>query len=93
MSNTIWLVILCIPTLFALFWAHYRLRSHRTNTRVITGGVLLVIGLLFGWTMTRMYVPVDGLQRALIFISSVGVVHVPAAFILQLKRWQRKDAG
>ena len=92
MSNTIWLLILCIPALLAVFWVHYRLRTHQSGTRWTTGGILLGIGLLFGWVMAFIYTPSQGTTQLLVFLSSFGLVHVPAAFILQLKHWQRRES-
>ena len=85
------LLILCVATVFAMFWVHYRLRTHKTSTRVWTGGILFVMGLAFGWAMAYVYAEASGLQQLLIFISSVGLVHVPAAVILQLKHWQHSE--
>ena len=89
--TSIGLLLLCIPTLFAVFWAHWRLREHARNTRVVTGLVLWIIGAGFGWVMATVYTQGQGLNQLLIFISSLGLAHVPAAFILQLKHWQHRS--
>jgi hypothetical protein len=47
-----------------------------------------VLGLAFGWVMAFVYTESQGLEQVLIFISSFGIAHVPAAFILQLKHWR-----
>jgi hypothetical protein len=47
-----------------------------------------VLGIAFGWVMAFVYTENQGLEQALIFITSFGMAHVPAAFILQLKHWR-----
>ncbi len=86
--NTLFLFLSCIPALFAAVWAHHRLNAHSSGTRLITRGFLIVVGLAFGCVMAFLYTESQGLEQALIFVGSFGMVHVPAAFILQLKRWR-----
>ena len=86
--NSLVLFLLCLPALFAAVWAHYRLSAHSPGTRWITSGVLVVVGLAFGWVMASVYAENQGLEKVLIFIISFGMAHVPAAFILQLKHWR-----
>ncbi|SDW50364.1 MULTISPECIES: hypothetical protein [Nitrosomonas] len=86
--NTLFLFLLCLPTLFAAVWAHHRISTHSSSTRWITRGFLIVLGLAFGWAMAFVYTESQGLEQALIFISSFGMAHVPAAFVLQLKHWR-----
>jgi drug/metabolite transporter superfamily protein YnfA len=85
MANTIWLFILTALTLLAAAWAHYRLTAHSPNTRWITSAILLITGAAFGWVMAFVYPRASNLETALIFLSAFGLVHVPAAFIMQLK--------
>ena len=92
MASHFWLFILCIPTLIAVLWVHYRLRTHKPGTRLVAGAVLITMGLAFGWAMAFVYTQSQGLARLLVFLSSFGLVHVPAAFILQLKHWQRSES-
>jgi hypothetical protein len=89
MANIIWLLILTTFTLLAAAWAHYRLNEHAPNTRWITRSILLITGAAFGWVMAFVYAEASGLETALIFLSSLGLVHVPAAFILQIKHLKR----
>jgi hypothetical protein len=91
--NTLFLFLLCLPALFAAVWAHLRLNTHSSGTRLITRGFLIVIGLAFGWVMAFLYTESQGLEQVLIFVGSFGLVHVPAAFILQLKRWRGSESG
>ncbi|SER71936.1 hypothetical protein SAMN05421690_10595 [Nitrosomonas sp. Nm51] len=92
MINTLFLFLVCLPALFAVVWAHHRISAHSRSTRWITRGFLIVAGLAFGWVMAFVYTENQGLEQALIFISSFGVVHVPAAFILQLKHWRGNES-
>jgi len=90
--NSLFLFLLCLPALFAAVWAHYRLSAHSPSTRWITSGVLVVVGLAFGWVMASVYTENQGLEKVLIFTISFGMAHVPAAFILQLKHWRGSES-
>lgn len=50
----------------------------------VTRGVLLAVGLAGGWVSAVLY-GTDGLTRVLAFVSGLGAVHIPAAFILMIK--------
>ncbi len=88
MLNTILLLILCILSLFAVVWAHYRLNTHAASTRLVTRSVLIVVAAAFGWVMAFVYTASQGLTQVLIFLSAFGIVHLPAACVLQLKHWR-----
>tara|TARA_R100001039_G_scaffold29928_1_gene21598 strand:+ start:450 stop:698 length:249 start_codon:yes stop_codon:yes gene_type:complete len=72
----------------AAAWAHYRLSSHTAKTRRLARLALVVIGGAFAWVMAFVYTGAQGLAQVLIFISAFGLVHVPAACVLQLKHWR-----
>jgi membrane glycosyltransferase len=81
------MILLTLCTLVAAVYAQYRLPFH-TTTRGhlwISRTVLLVLGLLFGWVMSQRYA-VEGFLQLLVFLSAFGIVHVPAAAILFIKR-------
>jgi uncharacterized membrane protein YfcA len=87
------LFLLAVVTLAAAVYAQYRLPCH-TAVRWhwwVSRTILVVLGLLFGWVTSSRY-PVEGLTQLLVFLSAFGVVHVPAAAILFIKRkrgeWQ-----
>lgn len=82
---TLFLFLLCLPTLFAAVWAHHRINTHSSGTRWVTRVFLIILGIAFGWVMAFVYTKSQGLEQILIFISSFGIAHVPAAFVLQLK--------
>ncbi|WP_177166582.1 hypothetical protein [Nitrosomonas sp. Nm51] len=49
-------------------------------------------GFVFGWVMAFTYTENQDLKKILIFISSFGMVHAPAAFVLQLKHWRGNES-
>jgi hypothetical protein len=49
-------------------------------------GILIAVGIAFGYVTTSFYVQADGIRGLLAFLGGFGLVHVPAAFILFLKR-------
>lgn len=81
------LLVITLVALAAASYAQYRLAFH-TATRVhlwVTRLLLLGLGIVFGWVTSQRY-PVQGVNEALLFLSAFGVVHVPAAAILFIKR-------
>lgn len=88
MMNIVALILLCIFSLLATGWAHYRLNSHAVNTRLLLRSVLIGIGAAFAWVMTFVYGESQGLEQLLVFVSAFGLVHLPAACVLQLKHWR-----
>lgn len=81
------LATIALATLAAAAYAQYRLPFHTTTKAHLWFSrlLLLILGLLFGWVTSNRY-PVEGFFRALVFLSAFGIVHVPAAFILFIKR-------
>lgn len=88
MLNIILLLILGIFSLLAVALAHYRLNDHVSGTRLLTRSVLILTGAAFGWVMAFVYTSARGLEQLLVFISAFGLVHLPAACVLQLKHWR-----
>ncbi len=93
MQTQLLLLLLSIVTLSAVAWTHYRLRTHSARTRRVVGATLLLAGVGFGGVMAFVYVPTTGLAPLLVFLSAFGLVHVPAACILQLKHWHGREQG
>jgi hypothetical protein len=85
MTNTIVLSVLFAATLLPMAWAHYRVSAYRAATRVLIRTLLLGVGAAFGAVVAFIYTQAQGLDQVLIFLSAVGLVHVPAAVIMQLK--------
>lgn len=69
-------------------YAHFRLAVHTATRRqaLIARLLLILVGLGFGWTAT-LWVPgpAPG-PKMLVFFTAFGLVHVPAAVILHIKR-------
>lgn len=80
--------LLTLLTLSAAVYAHVRLPNHTPNVRQLwlSRFILVAVGLAFGWSMNRSYYPDEGVLSLLVFASAFGLVHVPAAFILLIKR-------
>lgn len=72
----------------AVAYAHTRLGYHSINRRQewVTRVVLIVTGIAFGVTMAILYGFRFGIWPPLTFVAAFGLVHVPAAFILFIKR-------
>ncbi len=90
MQLTLMMILTCFTSAAAAY-AHKRLPSQtRTRkARYIGHGVLIGIGLAFGATVAGIYADsTTGPGLFLIFVSAVGMVHVPAAFILLIKQYQ-----
>lgn len=84
------MLLLTAVTTGTAAYAHYRIPYH---TKTALGRWFLhiflgVIGLAFAWVNSQRF-PVTGMWEVLVFLSSFGVVHIPAAGILFIKRQQR----
>lgn len=84
--------LLTIATLAAALYAHHRTPYHTPTpqSRWFVHIFLGLLGLAFGWVTSQLY-PVSGLMKVLIFLCSFGIVHVPAAAILFIKRQQKRQ--
>lgn len=80
-------LLLTIAALAAVVYTHYRLPFHSGTQKQLwmARGLLVVIGTAFGLVNVQIYAVAPALQ-VLVFLSAFGVVHVPAAFILFIKR-------
>ncbi|MFN2337682.1 MAG: hypothetical protein ABR544_01775 [Gammaproteobacteria bacterium] len=90
--NTAWLVLITAVTLAAAAYSQYRISFHtRGRGKILfTRSLLLVVGVVFGLVMATVYIEVDGYAQGLVFLSGFGLVHVPSAAILYLKRLRGK---
>lgn len=81
------MVGLMLVVLVAAVYAQYRLPFHSATRFQLwfSRTLLLTLGIVFGWVMSHGF-PVEGITRVLVFLSAFGVVHVPAAVILFIKR-------
>jgi hypothetical protein len=92
--NTAWLVLLTAVTLAAAAYAQYRIPFHtRGRGKILFArSLLLVLGVVFGLVMATVYAEAGGYAQGLVFLSGFGLVHVPSAVILYLKRLRGETA-
>src|SRR5690606_2573508 len=90
--HTILLLLLSGITLAAAAYTHYRLPFHTANARSrwFTHLLLIIVDLAFGWGNSQHYA-ISGVWELLIFLSSGGVIHIPAVVILFIKPQQKKQ--
>jgi len=81
------LTVLTIALLAAAGYAQWRIpRFEATRSGVmLTRGILVLVGVAFGF-VSAVYYASPVLPAPLVFLSAFGLVHVPAAVILALKR-------
>jgi len=74
----------------ATFYAQKRLYAQISNVgpRLFAHGMLLTVGLAFGWAMASVYTRSEEGGEILVFLYGFGIVHVPAAIVLWLKKQQ-----
>lgn len=85
------MLLLAFVTSAAAAYAHKRLPAQTLTrkARIIGHSVLIGIGIAFGATVANIYsASTSAPVLFLIFVSAFGMVHVPAAFILLIKRYQ-----
>lgn len=80
------LIVLALVGLAAAVYAHLNLAAFiATPSGIMTTRViLLVVGLAFGYAAAISYM--EGVPRWLAFIAGFGVVHIPPAVVLMIKR-------
>ncbi len=90
---TLYTLLFTLITLAAAVYAQWRMTFHTANARyaLIGRAMLLIVGVAFGITMAIVYAHTRNVPWLLAFLSGFGVVHVPAAAILFLKRQQAKS--
>jgi len=81
------LLSLTLLTLAAAAYAQHRLPFHSATRHQLwfSRSLLALLGVLFGWVMSHRFAAA-GFEGILVFLSAFGVVHVPAAAILFIKR-------
>lgn len=91
--TTLYALLFTLITLAAAAYAQWRIPFHTANAHhaLIGRVMLLIVGVLFGIVMASIYTHTQNLPWLLVFLSGFGVVHVPAAAILFLKRQRAKS--
>jgi hypothetical protein len=81
------LALLALALLVAAVYAQWRLpRFEATHSgTLLARGILILIGVAFGFVSAAYYAG-PRYPAALVFLSGFGLVHLPAAIILVLKR-------
>ena len=87
------MIMAVILALVLAGWVHYRLglQIASTGQRWAARAMLVVVGISFGWAMSQVYVDSHGLAAAWVFLTSFGMVHLPAAIILWLKKQRSRQ--
>lgn len=90
--SLVFTVVLTAAVLAAAAYAHVRLPFHSRDARqaLIARLLLLGVGTAFGAVTASVYGDMQGWRWVAAFLSGFGVVHVPAAAILFLKRQRAK---
>lgn len=80
------MLILTAMTLATAVYAHYRIPYHTVRQhRSLAHLILIIAGCIFGWLVTQRYMETE-IMEVLIFLSTFGAAHFPAAAILFIKR-------
>ena len=81
-------VLMMVLLLGVAAYAHVRLAYHTATARhaLAARTVLLLVGVGLGWTATLWIPDASSPVKAIAFLSAFGIVHVPAAAILFIKR-------
>ena len=81
-------VLMMIVLLAVAAYAHLRLAYHTATPRhaLAARAVLVLVGIGLGWTATLWIPEASSAVKTVAFLSAFGIVHVPAAVILLIKR-------
>jgi hypothetical protein len=81
-----WMTVLALLLLAAAAYAHLQIPRYTAGTARIGHAVLIVVGLGLGAVSAAIYAEADDPFAFLAFVIGFGIVHVPTALILWLKR-------
>lgn len=83
-----WLAVIAILLLAVAAYAQYRIPSYTAGTSkiVLTRAILIAVGLGVGYVAARNYTEASDRALVLVFLIGFGLVHLPAAMILFIKR-------
>lgn len=86
---TVFDVLMMVLLLAVAAYAHLRLGYHTATQRqaLVARAALLLVGLGLGWTAATLWIPAaSSAAKTVAFLSAFGIVHVPAAVVLFIKR-------
>lgn len=88
MIDAFFALALMLLSLAAAGYAQLRLSYHSATRRqaLISRLILIVVGIAFGWTVMIWTIEPAPVWNAVSFLTGFGLVHVPAAAILYIKR-------
>jgi hypothetical protein len=84
--STAWMVVLAALLLGTAVFAHLQIPRYTAGTARIARWVLLAVGLGLGTVSAIIYADAGSGLAFLAFLIGFGIVHVPTAVILLLKR-------
>jgi hypothetical protein len=80
------LTVAAVLLVAAAIYAHFRIPFHTVRSRVqVLRAVLVLVGIGFGY-VAAVSSGAQGPAAVLVFLCGFGLVHIPAAAILFLKR-------
>jgi hypothetical protein len=88
MFNMIFSLALMLTVLALAAYAQYRTGFHTATPlqAAIARLTLVLVGIGFGWTTLLWAMQPAAWLNAVIFLTAFGLVHVPAAVVLYIKR-------
>ncbi len=91
--SIVYSTILMLAALSAAIYAQWRIPFYTATARqaAITRLMLLTVGVAFGVVVAVTYTNTQAWLTVLNFMTGFGLVHVPAAAILFLKRWRAQS--
>jgi hypothetical protein len=91
--GTWWMAVIAIMLVAVAAYAQYTIPSYTAGTTrvLLTRVVLLAVGVAVGFVAAQNYGDVSGPLAVTMFLAGFGLVHLPAAMILFIKR--QRGAG
>jgi hypothetical protein len=86
--ETGWMTVAAAALLFVAGYAQSRIPRYTAGATkiLLTRTMLIVVGIAFGYVLSRNEAGARGSASLLLFLMGFGLVHLPAAFILFIKR-------
>jgi len=86
--NIWWLSILAVLLVAATAYAQFQIERYTAGKAKswLTRALLLAVGIALGYVMLKSDSPAHGPSGLLLFLIGLGLVHLPASFILFIKQ-------